>query len=79
MPRPKTGHDSLSSDTNPTSENSRLTNFKLSHYPQASVEDVERAAQRATLLGRTGLLAIPVVAGKTVTEAAARPARPLLV
>ena len=46
---------------------------------QVDVEDVERTAERAALLGRTGMSAIPVVAGKTVTEGAARLARTLRV
>jgi hypothetical protein len=39
---------------------------------QVDVEDVERAAERAALLGRIGKATVPVVAGKTGTEAAAR-------
>ena len=46
---------------------------------QVDVEDVEWAAQRATLFGRTGMTTIPVVAGKTATEAAVRLARTLRV
>ncbi|HSF33669.1 MAG TPA: hypothetical protein VLK82_24785 [Candidatus Tectomicrobia bacterium] len=46
---------------------------------QVDVEDVERTAERAALLGRTGMATIPVVAGRTVTEAAARLARTLRV
>ncbi|MGH7964448.1 MAG: hypothetical protein ACRERD_21970 [Candidatus Binatia bacterium] len=41
--------------------------------------DVERAVGRAELLGKIGTLALPVVAGKRVTEAAARLAQRLQV
>ncbi|MGH8057844.1 MAG: hypothetical protein ACREOH_11515 [Candidatus Entotheonellia bacterium] len=41
--------------------------------------DVERAARRAALLGRTGIPAIPVVAGNTVIEEAATLAQMLRV
>jgi hypothetical protein len=41
--------------------------------------DVERAAQRAALLAKLGTPTIPVVAGTTVTEPAARLARALQV
>jgi hypothetical protein len=46
---------------------------------QVDVEDVARTAERAALLGRTGIATIPAVAGKTVTEAAERLARRLRV
>jgi hypothetical protein len=46
---------------------------------QVDVEDVERTAERAALLGRTGIATIPAVAGKTVTEAPERLARRLRV
>jgi hypothetical protein len=38
-------------------------------------EDVDRAAERAELLAKTGVATLPVVAGKTVTVPAARLAR----